>query len=106
MEEAVERLTAEHGVVIFSTTGCCLCYAVNVLFQKLGVTPHVHIVDTDHRDGGGDVRSALASATDWANSDPLPAVFIGGKLVGSTSEVMALHLSGSLLPLLGPYRRQ
>ena len=31
---------------------------------------------------------------------PVPAVFIGGKLVGSMDRVMASHISGSLVPLL------
>ncbi|CAI9767883.1 unnamed protein product [Fraxinus pennsylvanica] len=35
---------------------------------------------------------------------PVPAVFISGKLVGSTNEVMSLHLSGSLIPQLQPYQ--
>jgi glutaredoxin 3 len=30
----------------------------------------------------------------------IPAVFIGGKLVGSTNEIMSLHLGGSLVPML------
>jgi glutaredoxin 3 len=30
----------------------------------------------------------------------VPAVFIGGKLVGPTDQVMALHLRGKLVPLL------
>jgi len=33
-------------------------------------------------------------------SPPVPAVFIGGKLVGPTDQVMALHLRGKLVPLL------
>uniref|UniRef100_M1AT29 Glutaredoxin n=1 Tax=Solanum tuberosum TaxID=4113 RepID=M1AT29_SOLTU len=32
-----------------------------------------------------------------------PAVFIGGLLVGSTNEVMSLHLQGSLIKLIKPY---
>jgi glutaredoxin 3 len=30
----------------------------------------------------------------------VPAVFIGGRLVGSTNRIMSLHLSGNLVPLL------
>ncbi|MFS7921768.1 hypothetical protein Hanom_Chr03g00240831 [Helianthus anomalus] len=29
---------------------------------------------------------------------------IGGNLVGSTNEVMSLHLGGALIPLLRPYQ--
>jgi glutaredoxin 3 len=30
----------------------------------------------------------------------VPAVFVGGDLVGGTNRVMALHLSGELVPML------
>jgi glutaredoxin 3 len=33
-------------------------------------------------------------------SSPIPAVFIGGKLVGSTDRIMSLHLGGKLVPML------
>ena len=35
-----------------------------------------------------------------ARSSPVPAVFIGGTLVGTTDQVMSLHLGGQLVPLL------
>ncbi|KAE8679608.1 Glutaredoxin-C14 [Hibiscus syriacus] len=35
---------------------------------------------------------------------PVAAIFIGGRLVGSMNEVMSLHLSGVLIPLLKPYQ--
>jgi glutaredoxin 3 len=34
------------------------------------------------------------------HSTGVPAVFIGGRLAGSTDKVMSLHLSGNLVPLL------
>jgi glutaredoxin 3 len=37
-------------------------------------------------------------------STPVPAIFVGGKLIGSTNEVMSLHLSGSLVPLVKPFQ--
>ncbi|KAF6141632.1 hypothetical protein GIB67_001184 [Kingdonia uniflora] len=35
---------------------------------------------------------------------PVPTVFIGGLLVGSTNEIMSLHHKGFLNSLLKPYR--
>ncbi|CAK9175944.1 unnamed protein product [Ilex paraguariensis] len=84
-------MAAENGVVIFSKSTCCLCYAVNILFNDLGVHPLVHEIDQDPE--GREMEKALLG---MGCQSPVPAVFIGGKLMGSTNEVMSLHLSGSL----------
>ncbi|KAH1261590.1 Glutaredoxin-C13 [Glycine max] len=97
--EKVMRLATEKGVVVFTKSSCCLCYAVNILFQELGVIPVVHEIDKDPE--GKEMEKAI---TRLGSPTPVPAVFIGGKLVGSTNEVMSLHLSGSLTQLLKPYR--
>ncbi|KAI4349611.1 hypothetical protein L6164_010177 [Bauhinia variegata] len=96
--EKVTRLANEKGVVIFSKSSCCLCYAVNILFQELGVNPVVH--EIDHDPEGREIEKAL---TRMGCAAPVPAVFIGGKMVGSTNEVMSLHLGGQLTTLLKPY---
>ncbi|KAI4301354.1 hypothetical protein L6164_034642 [Bauhinia variegata] len=96
--EKVTRLANEKGVVIFSKSSCCLCYAVHILFQELGVNPAVH--EIDHDPEGREIEKALLRMGCTA---PVPAVFIGGKMVGSTNEVMSLHLGGQLTTLLKPY---
>lgn len=98
--EKIQSLTSENGVVIFTKSTCCLCYAVTILFQELRVNPVVYEIDQDPE--GREMEKALPKQ--GCNSPPVPAVFIGGKLVGSTNEVMSLHLSGSLIPLLKPYQ--
>ncbi|GAA0184979.1 hypothetical protein Leryth_005537 [Lithospermum erythrorhizon] len=97
--DKIMRLTSENGLVIFSKSSCCLCYAVNILLQELLVSPYVHEIDTDPE--GKDIEKALIR---MGCRVPVPAVFIGGKFIGSTNEVMSLHLSGSLIPLLKPYQ--
>ncbi|XP_044492414.1 monothiol glutaredoxin-S9-like [Mangifera indica] len=97
--DKITRLVSEKGVVIFSKSSCCLCYAVIILFQELGVNPVVCEIDQDPE--GREMEKAL---TRLGCNAPVPAVFIAGKLVGSTNEVMSLHLSGSLIPLLKPYQ--
>lgn len=97
--DKVMRLASEKGVVIFSKSSCCLCYAVNILFQELRVNPVVHELDQDPE--GREMEKALSRL---GCNAPVPAVFIDGKLIGSTNEVMSLHLSGSLIPLLKPYQ--
>ncbi|WOH01608.1 hypothetical protein DCAR_0520992 [Daucus carota subsp. sativus] len=98
--DKVSRLTSENGVVIFSKTTCCLSYAVNILFHELRVEPVVHELDQDPE--GREIEKALLRM--GCNSPAVPAVFINGKLVGSTNEVMSLHLTGSLTPMLKPYQ--
>ncbi|KAG8389436.1 hypothetical protein BUALT_Bualt02G0229300 [Buddleja alternifolia] len=97
--EKVVKLTSENGILIFSKSTCCLCYAVQILFQELRVCPLVY--EIDHDPEGKEIEKALMR---MGCSGPVPAVFINGKLVGSTNEVMSLHLSGSLIPLLKPYQ--
>ena len=97
--DKVMRLASEKGIVLFSKSSCCLCYAVKILFQELGVTPMIHEIDQDPE--GREMEKALMRL---GCNAPVPAVFIGGKLVGSTNEVMSLHLGGGLIPLLKPYQ--
>ncbi|KAL3644816.1 Monothiol glutaredoxin-S9 [Castilleja foliolosa] len=99
--EKIVKLATENGILIFSKSSCCLCYTVQILFQELGVHPLVHDLEQDPQ--GKDIEKALLR---MGCPGPLPAVFIGGQLVGSTNEVMSLHLSGSLLTLLRPYHQQ
>ncbi|XP_074359106.1 glutaredoxin-C13-like [Apium graveolens] len=100
--DKILRMTSENGVVIFSKTTCCLCYAVTFLFNELRVDPMVHEIDQDPE--GREIEKALLRM--GCNSPTVPAVFISGELVGSTNEVMSLHLSGSLTPLLKPYQSE
>ncbi|XAR58474.1 Thioredoxin-disulfide reductase [Bertholletia excelsa] len=97
--DKVTRLASENGVVIFSKSTCCLCYTVKILFQEIGVVePVVYEIDQDP-----ELREIEKALVRLGCSTPVPAVFIGGKLVGSTNEVMSLHLSGTLIPLLKQY---
>ncbi|URE28357.1 Glutaredoxin [Musa troglodytarum] len=94
--DRVRRLASQRAVVVFSLSSCCMCHTVKRLFCELGVNPAVHELDEDPR--GKDMERALAKML--GRSPPVPAVFIGGNLVGPTDEVMALHLGGKLVPLL------
>ncbi|CAN8315418.1 unnamed protein product [Cochlearia groenlandica] len=76
-----------------------MSYAVQVLFQDLGVHSMVHEIDKDPE--YRDIEKAL---TRLGCSTPVPAIFVGGKLVGSTNEVMSMHLSGSLVPMVKPFQ--
>ena len=92
----VATLASQRAVVIFGTSNCCMCHAVKTLFSDLGVSWAVCELDKEPR--GKDIEKALARMV--GRSPPVPAVFIGGKLVGPTDQVMSLHLGGKLVPLL------
>ncbi|XP_038874416.1 glutaredoxin-C1-like [Benincasa hispida] len=92
----IERMAAENAVVMFSMTSCCMCHAVKRLFCGMGVNPTVYELDEDPR--GKEIEKALMRL--MGSSSAVPAVFIGGKLVGSMDRVMVSHINGSLVPLL------
>ncbi|KAK4775771.1 hypothetical protein SAY87_023732 [Trapa incisa] len=94
--ERVTEMASERPVVIFAKSSCDMCYSVQTLFTEFGVNPAVHELDVIPK--GTEIEQALSRQL--GRSPSVPAVFIGGKLVGGVSEVMSLHLSRSLIPLL------
>ncbi|MQL71523.1 hypothetical protein Taro_003840 [Colocasia esculenta] len=94
--DRVARLASQRAVVIFSTSSCCMCHTIKAFFQDLGVNYAAYELDEDPQ--GRHMEKALAKLL--GRSPPVPAVFIGGKLVGSTDRVMSLHLSGKLTTML------
>ncbi|KAK4433932.1 Monothiol glutaredoxin-S10 [Sesamum alatum] len=93
--DRVAKIASQKAVVIFSKSSCCMCHAIKRLFYEQGVSPLVHEIDEDSR--GKDIEWAL---TKLGCSPAVPAVFIGGKLVGSANTVMTLQLNGSLKKML------
>ncbi|KAL6654580.1 hypothetical protein ACP70R_008045 [Stipagrostis hirtigluma subsp. patula] len=91
--ERVAKLASERAVVVFTASGCCMCHAVTALLGDLGVSAAVHEVD-------GDMERELAGRLIGGRGPAVPAVFVGGELVGGTNRVMALHLAGELVPML------
>ncbi|CAL4898891.1 unnamed protein product [Urochloa decumbens] len=96
MAERVSRLSTEKAVVIFTRSQCPMCHTVLSLFSELNVYPAVHELDKDPR--GREMERELARRL--GRAPPVPAVFVGGKLIGSTDMIMSLHLSGKLVPML------
>ncbi|XWS17627.1 hypothetical protein CRYUN_Cryun33cG0083500 [Craigia yunnanensis] len=95
-ETRIRRLISEHPVIIFSRSSCCMCHVMKKLLVTIGVHPTVIELD-DHEIAslppppGHDSLSSL---------NPAPAVFIGGTCVGGLESLVALHLSGNLVPKL------
>ncbi|KAM3350421.1 hypothetical protein ACQJBY_022902 [Aegilops geniculata] len=88
----VERAVSESPVVVVGRRACCLTHVVKRLLQGLGVNPAVHEVADE---------AALAGVVpDGGEAAALPAVFVGGKLLGGLDRLMAVHISGELVPIL------
>lgn len=94
--DRVMRLASQRAVVIFSVSSCCMSHTIKRLFCELGVSPAVYELDEEPM--GREMEKALIKLL--GRKPPVPAVFIGGKLIGSTDGVMSLHLGGNLVPLL------
>uniref|UniRef100_A0ACD5YIR9 Uncharacterized protein n=1 Tax=Avena sativa TaxID=4498 RepID=A0ACD5YIR9_AVESA len=94
--DRVMKLASERAVVIFTLDSCCMCHTVTRLFRDLGVNALEHELDNDPK--CKEMEKALVKLL--GRGPPVPAVFIGGKLVGGTNKVMSLHLSGELVPMI------
>ncbi|XP_047336700.1 monothiol glutaredoxin-S10-like [Impatiens glandulifera] len=93
--DRIVKLASMKAVVIFTNSSCCMCHAIKRLFYEQGVSPMIHELDEDTR--GREMEWALSRI---GCCPAVPAVFIGGRLVGSANTVMTLHLNGSLKKML------
>ncbi|EOA17581.1 hypothetical protein CARUB_v10005942mg [Capsella rubella] len=99
-EAKIRRLISEHPVIIFSRSSCCMCHVMKRLLATIGVIPTVIELD-DHE------VSSLPTALDQEEYSggasvvvPPPSVFIGRECIGGLESLVALHLSGHLVPKL------
>ena len=95
--EQVTKLASERAVVVFTSSRCCMCHSVTSLLSNLGVSVAVYELDKDPR--GREMERELVRKL-GRGTPVVPAVFIGGSLVGGTNRVMAMHLAGELVPML------
>jgi glutaredoxin-like protein len=91
----VERAVLESPVVVVGRRACCLSHVVKRLLQGLGVNPAVHEVADEAA-----LARFVAPAGGGEEAAALPAVFVGGKLLGGLDRLMAVHISGELVPIL------
>ncbi|XP_009587180.1 glutaredoxin-C6-like [Nicotiana tabacum] len=101
-EMRIQRLISENPVVIFTRSSCCMCHVMKKLLSAIGVHPTVIELEEDEIAA---LPSTTAVAGDEVISDvsgagEAPAVFIGGTRVGGLESLVALHLSGRLVPRL------
>ncbi|CAL9086070.1 unnamed protein product [Musa acuminata var. zebrina] len=100
----MRRMVAENPVVVVGRRGCCMCHVARRLLLGLGVNPTVcefgdeaageavSLVEEAavFEAGGGDVRRLAM----------LPVVFVGGRLLGGLDRLVAVHITGELVPIL------
>ncbi|KAF5752221.1 monothiol glutaredoxin-S2-like [Tripterygium wilfordii] len=94
MERQVATWAAQRPVVIFSNSTCGISHSITTLLTDFGVNPAVYELDQMSR--GREIEQALSRL----GCTSIPAVFIGGELVGGSNEIMSLHLKQSLIPML------
>ncbi|EHA8589250.1 Monothiol glutaredoxin-S5 [Cocos nucifera] len=106
----IRRVLEENPVVVVGRRGCCMVHVMRRLLLGQGVNPTVCEVgeDTDEAALIAELPPEMAAAA--AGGDVvghlrregmvLPAVFIGGRLVGGLDRLMAVHISGDLVPIL------
>ncbi|KAE8681614.1 hypothetical protein F3Y22_tig00111311pilonHSYRG00100 [Hibiscus syriacus] len=93
--DRVRDLASKKAAVIFTKSSCYMCYSIKTLFYELGASPAIH--ELDHDPSGREMDRALRGL----GCDPsVPAVFIGGRFVGSAKDVISLHVDGSLKQML------
>ncbi|XP_073135238.1 monothiol glutaredoxin-S10 [Henckelia pumila] len=93
--DRIEKLASQKAVVIFSKSTCCMCHAIKRLFYEQGVSPTIHELDEDSRS-----REMEWELMRLGCSPTVPAVFIGGKFVGSADTVITFQLNGKLKKML------
>lgn len=89
----VKQAVEEKSVVVVGSKGCCMCHVVRRLLQGLGVNPTVYEVPLEE-------EAAVAREVFGSDAAAYPAVFVGGKLLGGLDRLMAVHISGELVPIL------
>ncbi|GFY98741.1 Glutaredoxin-C11 like [Actinidia chinensis var. chinensis] len=93
--DRIRELASKKAAVIFTKSSCCMCHSIKALFYDLGASPAVHELDQEAY--GREMEKALQKL---GCNPSVPAVFVGGRFVGSSKDVLSLHLDGSLKQML------
>ncbi|GJN05054.1 hypothetical protein PR202_ga22653 [Eleusine coracana subsp. coracana] len=93
--DRVAKLALERAVVVFTTSNRSMCHSVTSLLQQVGWTAIHGWKEPRGREMERELVRMLGG-----RAPAVPAVFIGGDLVGGTNRVMAIHLAGELVPML------
>ncbi|XP_008777321.1 monothiol glutaredoxin-S3-like [Phoenix dactylifera] len=105
----IRRMVEENRVVVVGRRGCCMVHVVRSLLLGQGVNPTVCEVGEDADEAAliGELPTEMVARCGGDGGAhlrrqgmALPAVFVGGRLVGGLDRLMAVHISGELVPIL------
>ncbi|XP_058092340.1 glutaredoxin-C9-like [Magnolia sinica] len=94
--DRIRTLVSENAVLVVGRRGCFMCHVMNRLLLGHGVKPVVYEVEEENE--VGPIEELVGTSTD--EQLQFPAVFIGGAFVGGLDRLMAVHISGDLVPIL------
>ena len=84
-------LVRSANTVLFTWTHCPFCVKAKALLTPM--TENIKIYDLQSIENGNAIHAEIIKAT---GHETVPAVYIGGKLIGGFSEVAKLHSEGKL----------
>lgn len=93
--DKIRDLSSKKAAVIFTKSSCCMCHSIKTLFYDLGASPAIY--ELDKEPNGREMEWALKGL---GCNPSVPAVFVGGRFVGSSKDVISLHVDGSLKQML------
>ncbi|XP_039115254.1 monothiol glutaredoxin-S5-like [Dioscorea cayenensis subsp. rotundata] len=102
-EEGLIPIVERSMVVIVGRRGCHMNYAAQRLLEKLKAYPTMHEVSEEFvvRMTFMRILGRTLRGDDKILAAPLfPVIFIGGKLVGGLDRLIAIHVTGKLIPML------
>ncbi|XP_074578299.1 glutaredoxin-C9-like [Curcuma longa] len=94
----MHQMVAKNPVVVAGRRECCMCHVARRLLLGLGVNPAVCEL-------GEEAAAELEGAVEVSGGNCrgpmiLPAVFVGGRLLGGLDRLLAVHIAGELVPIL------
>ncbi|CAI2177893.1 4080_t:CDS:2 [Funneliformis geosporum] len=97
LELEVNELVHEHKIVIFSKSYCPYSKKANNIFSLYNIDPHPFIIEVDERDDADEVKQTLIKFT---YQSTFPNIFVDGRSIGGSEDLVIMHLSGRLEELL------
>ncbi|WOL14526.1 monothiol glutaredoxin-S9-like [Canna indica] len=100
----IRQMVAENPVIVLARKGCCMCHVARRLLLGLGVNPAVYEFGEESASEAA-VMIEEAAEIEVAGRELqrpmiLPVVFVGGRLLGGLDRLVAVHITGELVPIL------
>ena len=87
----LETLLGTANTVVFTWEQCPYCIKAKALLTPM--TENIKVYDLKKIEGGDAIHAEIIKST---GHETVPAVYIGGKLIGGFSDVDALNRAGKL----------